>query len=276
MRLCMKGLLAILAVAVSMTGSAFDIPKASAKALGVTKGKEFSSGVVFINGKYLPPPYRVERWGCGIRINGQPVTGQIVGWADFLATQSGVKVTKTEVPVAAPAVVASPAATTDADTSLDDLFDDDPKPKAPAKPTVVAKPRAPQVQVSYSLEGDFQPNETTKGYVKKINVVRTEIDRTLRKGGFIFFGDAYSRVSGDSRTAMEMMSKLPGILKDAQNASSVAADARAQNLVYVTDLICEDLYRNRVDYRKLQERHAQMRKEAEFNKMLNNLGDSLF
>ena len=55
-----------------------EIPVASAKALGVTRGKAFRSGLVFINGKYRAPPYVVSRWGTGLRINDKPVTGQVI------------------------------------------------------------------------------------------------------------------------------------------------------------------------------------------------------
>ena len=53
---------ALMVAALATAASAMhEIPKASAKALGVTRGKSFSSGVVFIEGKYIPPPYVVER-----------------------------------------------------------------------------------------------------------------------------------------------------------------------------------------------------------------------
>ena len=98
------GLLAAVAAALFAAGDVSampEVPMDSAKALGVTKGKAFRSGLVFINGKYLPPPYVVSRWGTGLRINNKPVTGQIINWTEFLKTQSGVKVSKTEAPAAA-------------------------------------------------------------------------------------------------------------------------------------------------------------------------------
>ena len=95
----MRRVTVALAVAMMATaGLAFEpIPKASARALGVTRGKSFSSGAVFVNGKFLAPPYVVERWGTGIRINQTPVTDQVVEWTEFLKTQRGFKMTKTEV-----------------------------------------------------------------------------------------------------------------------------------------------------------------------------------
>ena len=90
-----------LMVAVALSAAAATampaIPKASATALGVTRGRSFSTGVVFLDGKYIEPPYVVERWGTGIRINGKPVTGQVINWNEFLKTQEVVKVSKSEV-----------------------------------------------------------------------------------------------------------------------------------------------------------------------------------
>ena len=128
-----RGRFLLFAAAVMAATGAFafqPIPKEGAKALGVTRGKPFSAGVVFINGKYIEPPYVVERWGTGIRINKEPVTGQVIDWNEFLKTQEGVKVEKrTETVPAAPVVQQAAPAVEDVDSSsLDDLFDDDPKP----------------------------------------------------------------------------------------------------------------------------------------------------
>ena len=92
------------------------IPKASATALGVTRGRPFSSGVVFVEGKYIEPPYVVERWGTGIRINGKAVTGQVINWNEFLKTQEGVKVSRSEQE-AEPAPAAAPVRTCSAKAS---------------------------------------------------------------------------------------------------------------------------------------------------------------
>ena len=63
---------------------AIEIPKASGKALGVTRGRQFDAGLVFINGKFIEPPYVVERWGVGISINGTPAVPQVIDWTEFL------------------------------------------------------------------------------------------------------------------------------------------------------------------------------------------------
>lgn len=281
----MRTILMVLAAMVISIASAIEIPKASGKALGVSRGRAFSEGLVFINGKYLEPPYVVERWGTGIRINGTPVIGQIVDWSDFLKTQSGVKVTKTEsTPAAAepepePEVEEEVEEEDDTDSSLDDLFDDDPKPakkavKKPTKKKKVAKKRPPKptTTVSYVLDGDFVMNDAAKALVARVNKIRTDLNATLLKGGILIFGDRYARVSADTHSAEQVLSALPDILKQSTSADDVLAAARAAGLVYLTPPICADLYANKIDYLKLQRRKAKWQEDKKFKSLINNSG----
>lgn len=285
----MRTILMVLAAMVISIASAIDIPKASGKALGVTKGRIFTEGLVFINGKYIEPPYVVERWGNGIRINETPVIGQVVDWSEFLKTQSGVKVTKTEIAPAAepepePEVEDEPEDDDSDDSSLDDLFDDDPKPakkaaKKPAKKKKVVKKRPPKptTTVSYALDGDFVMNDAAKALVARVNKTRTDINTTLLKGGILIVGDRYARVSADTHSAEQVLSALPDILKKSTSANDVLAAARAAGLVYLTPPICADLYANKIDYLKLQRRKAKWQEDKKFKSLINNSGSkSLF
>jgi len=282
----------LLVSAIAMTLSAFafaPVPKESARALKVTRGKPFYSGVVFVNGKYVEPPYVVERWGTGIRINGIPVTGQVIDWNEFLKTQANVKVTKQESaeqpPVETkPVETSSPAAPAEDvnASSLDDLFDDNPKPKKSIevrksvvtveKPAVVAPKQA---VVTYAMEGEFVPNDATRKMLGRINAVRTEIDRTIRSDGFICFGDTYSQVSGDSRTLLDLLEKLPDLQKNAKSEQDFCERIRGSGLVYLNEVLRTDLYRNRVDYRKLQERRTKMKRDSEILRMINDVSTPL-
>ena len=283
-----KFLLASFLAAAASAGTAFgafEIPKASARALGVTRGKQFSSGVVFIDGKYMPPPYVVERWGNGIRINSKPVTGQVVPWTEFLKTQEGVKVTKTETPAPAapppaPAAPAASAADDIDDTSLDDLFDDDPKPKKKKKPVPSyssqrAAPAAPRKTVTYSLDGDFAPNAASRALVSRINSVRTEIDRMLRNGSVICFGESYSRMVGDSRLALTLLEKLPSIMRQSDNLQEFRSSVRAAGLVFVNEALSEEFFRHKVDYPRLRERYEKLKRDAEISNMLKEVSKPL-
>ena len=248
-----------------------EIPKASAKALGVTRGKPFSSGVVFIEGKYLPPPYVVERWGNGIRINSTPVTGQIVNWNEFLKTQKGVKVVKTETVTAAPPpAAASPAPSSDDDdTSLDDLFDDEPKPKKAKK--AAKKPAGPRKVTTTKVEfdGEFEMNAASQKMVARINSRRTVIDQKLRAGGFVFFGSDYAGTSGDAATAKKIIAVLPEAMQTATSEAQLSSICRSHGLSFLSAPIIADLFENRDGYVRLVERRRKMAEEAKWNNMLN-------
>ena len=284
----MKGIVFVVVAMMATAVMAFQpIPKASARALGVTRGKLFSKGLVFINGKYLPPPYVVERWGTGIRINSTPVTGQIVDWNEFLKTQPGVKTVTTEPESAAVSESAESEAEAEATSetqpveaaaadvnSLDDLFEDDSDEndvkKKPAvarstpKPKVVHKPAPkPRATVSYVLEGDFVPNEETKALVKRINQTRTDVDRTLRSGGFLCFGDKYPNLSGDSRLLKKLLSKLPELQQQATDEADFVSSAYAANIVYLNETLLRELYKNRIDYLQLKRLRAKLNDNLE-------------
>lgn len=284
-------ILSVLVAAVAAAAGAFpEIPRESYKALGATRGKTFASGLVFVNGKFLAPPYRVERWGVGIRINRIPVTGPVVDWSEFLKTQAGYRPPELPpAPAAAPAAPPPPApaapatALEDEDdgiTSLDDLFDDDPKPKQkPPKPKAVAAapdpspaaapavPPPPPPSVG-TFEGPFVKNDAVKALLAKVNAQRTEIDRHLRTGGFICFGDRYSRVVGDSRTAVKLLESLPEIQMRSGSSTAFVTSVRAAKLDYLNELLCDELFRNRIDYRALQEHREKLRNDHEWEKMM--------
>ena len=272
----MKKIVMMVVALASMLAMAFpEVPKASAKALGVTKGKPFSSGVVFVNGKYIEPPYTVERWGTGIRINQRFVTGQVIDWNEFLKTQEGVKITKSES--APPPAESSDEEEDDAfeddsddeESSLDDLFDDDPKPKKESKRKPVRRaPPKPKVTVTYSLDGEFVKNDATTALTKRINDYRTDIDKTLRAGGFICFGSRYSAISGDERIATRLIDVLPEIQQKSATLSEFKSAMRAAGTHYLNDLVYEELYKNRIDYRKLQERRNKFRLDKEWSRIL--------
>ncbi len=241
------------------------------KALKATVGKPFSAGYVFVDGYYISPPYTVQRYGTVIRINGVQVTGEIVPWGDFVMTQSGAKAVKSE---SAPAAEAAPVETPapepeepaeepeeigDDESSLDDLFADEPvekKPRPVARKRVVRrpKPQQPVVKTSYSFEGEFKHNAKTHAYLKKINTARSQIEMNLRAGGYYFFGSRYKAVAGNARTSKYVISKLPAVMKNYSNPDSFANALRSAGLSYLPIPLMEDLFRNRVGYIMLERR----------------------
>ena len=129
--------------------------------------------------------------------------------------------------------------------------------------------------VNYSLEGPFSKNEKTAALVKRVNSVRAEIDALLRRGGFVFFGDGYSRVSGDAPTAIRLLEKLPGIERDSKSAEEVGSRIRSAKFEFLPDALSAELFRNRVDYRALQERLSKWRSDAAVQKMIDEVSAPL-
>ena len=274
------------------------VPKAAAKALKAESTKTpFSEGVVFVNGKLLEAPYVVQRWGTGIRINKIPVTGQVVPWNEFLKTQPGVRITKVEPKDEAPAPTAEEPAETNAAAesaeapasadpvakadSLDEIFGegeaeknakdegegevktakDECEEKTNAKPRRKAK-----AKVVYSIDGPFVENEASKELLKRVRRERTEIEKTLRLGGFICFGDRYPRIVGDSRTLGDLLDKLPRLLQEAADEDDFVSRAKAADIVYLNEIMLRELYANRIDYpriKRLRERQKVAEAAAE-------------
>ncbi len=264
--------LALAAIAAVFTAGAYGSfqkpPSAALKSLRATVGKPFKSGWVFVDGKYIEPPYKVERWGTALRINGVQITPEIVPWNEFLKTQDGVTMTKNEpsgddlfgeeeVEEEVDEEEEEDLELGDEELSLDDLFDDDPAPKketSKKKSTRRAKPRKPAATVTYSFDGEFTPNDRTKSYVKKINAERTRIDKLLRAGGYIFCGSRYAMLTGDSGSAKLLIKKLPDLMRKNADASAFARAVQAERLTYLPPALVEDLHHNRFSYPQLQKR----------------------
>ena len=240
------------------------VPKQALVELKATVGKPFSSGLVFVNGKFLDPPYKIERYGTAIRINGVQVTNEIIPWTEFLKTQAGVRIEKVDPPAgSAPAAEEPPAAEEEeeaysSDDDLDDLFDDDPKPKKKAaKPAVrrAARPKpAPQPTTTVVFDGEFKPNDKTKAMVAKLNKERMRIETVLRNGGSCFFGLRYSPITVDRLPTNMFLSSIPSAMKSNTVFEQFAAAARAKGITFLSETVLRDLFRNRIDYIRLMAR----------------------
>jgi len=258
------------------------VPKQALVELKATVGKPFSAGLVFVNGKFLDPPYKVERYGTALRINGVQVTNEIIPWTEFLKTQPGVRVEKVEPPpaAAAPAPVQETASaaeeTATSDSSIDDiddLFDDDPKPKkkVAAKPAAVKRqPKAapPQPTTTVVLDGEFVPNDKTKAMVARINKERTRVETVLRKGGCYFFGTRYTPISVDRMPAEMFLSSIPGVMKSNTAFEPFSSAARAKGITFLSEAVLRDLFRNRLDYIRLIAREKAIKEEGKWGTML--------
>ncbi len=259
------------------------VPRQALVELKATIGKPFSAGLVFINGKFIPPPYKVERYGTALRVNGRQVTNQIISWDEFLKTQPGARVERTEVPVSVDSASAAPAPAAEQpeedsasgwEDDFDDLFDDNPKPKKkkPARVVKKAAPSAPKVKSKVVFEGEFSHNLKTKKMLERLNKMRTSFDLALRKGGAFFFGTGYSTVRADPTPAQIFLDAIPAVMKNSESFEDFSYSARARGITFLSDDILRDLYDNRLDYIKLRDRARAVKEEHKWSTILKNSG----
>ena len=203
------------------------VPEQALQMLKGAVGKPQDSGLVFANGQYIRPPYRVARMGTAIFINDIQVTDQINSWRKFLATQPGYA-----------RKVAARAANAGEAKSLDELFADEEEPEV----------KEPEQDIA------FTPNAKSAALLKEVDAYRAEIQRKLREGNFIFFGSRYARVIVEPRVAKSLLAVLPEAMREADDGVDLESRIRAKGIVFLNRTVCSDLLEHRPDYLKLIER----------------------
>jgi hypothetical protein len=202
---------------------------------------------------------------------------------EFLKTQSGVRIEQTEIEPSAPSESAAPEPVVeesepadDISDDFDDLFDDNPKPKKKKAPARAAakkpapQPSAPTVATKVVFEGEFKHNLKTKAMVTKLNKMRTNLEVALRNGRAYFFGTRYSTVTADRAPADMFLAAVPQAMKENSDYEEFASAVRAKGIVFLPESVLRDLFRNRLDYIKLQERARAVKEERSWEKKLNN------
>ncbi len=206
------------------------VPEQAMQMLKGAVGKPQNSGLVFANGQYIRPPYRVARMGTAIYINDIQVTDQVLSWRKFLATQPGYT---GAIPAKAEKEVGEAK-------SLDELFADD---DAPAKPEKVEA---------------FSPNAKSAALLHEIDAYRADVQRKLREGNIIFFGSRYARVVVEPRVAKALLAVLPEAMREADDAVDLESRVRAGGIVFLNRMMCADLLEHRPDYLKIIERRKHL------------------
>ena len=253
MKMKMKAVIGLVGVLVLAAGAAApqfeEVPAGANKALKAVKGKPIRTGMVFVNGHYVKPPYVLMRSGTALFVNySTQITGQVVPWKAFLATQGGASAQK-------PAAPAQPRTA----QNVDDLFAD-----APPPPSKTPAPAAADV----AEDVDFTPNEQSQRLLKRINDRRSFLDRRLREGYVIFFGSRYAPVSVAPRLARDLLATLPEAIRDSYDGADLYGRMRGRGITYMTREICDELVENRADYSQIVERRKEMEKADELNRLL--------
>ena len=246
-RAVLFALAAACALAVPAAPKFDKVPAQALEMLKATRSKSsVSSGLLFVNGHYLKPSYRIARQGTAVFVNDVQITGQVVPWAAFLATQDGW---------VAPAKAAAPAPKPKkAEKSVDDLFDDAPAEK-PAE--AEAAPAADEAE----LTGSFTPNAKSAALLKKVDDARIEVRRRLREGFVCFYGSRYTRVLVEPRVAKNLLEVLPDAMRDANDGAALAATLRAKGFPFMGRPLCDDLVENRADYLSIARRRESIKED---------------
>ncbi|MBR1921886.1 MAG: hypothetical protein IJ829_07810, partial [Kiritimatiellae bacterium] len=162
----------------------------------------------------------------------------------------------------------------DGGDDIDDLFDDNPKPKKkPAKAAAKSAPRPPAPGVAEAtvvFDGEFRHNVRTKTMLKKLNKARTDLEVILRKGGCCFFSPRYSTVRADRGPADIFLGAIPQVMKDNTVFEAFSAGARSRGVTFLPDAVMRDLFRNRLDYIRLMDRAKSVKDERKWESMLNS------
>ena len=82
-------------------------------------------------------------------------------------------------------------------------------------------------------------------------------------------------VQGDRRTLMELLESLPELQQRSSDEQSFYSRVRAARLDYLNEILCQDLFRNRMDYRKLKERREKLKSDEKWEKMLDDVSDPI-
>jgi len=111
-------------------------------------------------------------------------------------------------------------------------------------------------------------NDASKALVEKINRYRTDVNARLAKGGFIFFGTNYSRVSGEARETKRLLETLPGLMRNCTSGKQMFSELRRNNFFYLTEPIANDLFRNKYLYPQIEANARQMGDDEKVDSLL--------
>lgn len=256
-------------------------PQAVANLKITNPRKPVRSGYVFVNGCYIPPPYRVSRYGTVIKINGVQVTGQVIPWSRFVnAPQSDAPSPVRERKMSVPSVKKSPVKKI---ATVDDLFaDDPPAQQQPGKsnqseidelfgggaPSSAASAKTSAESVSD--DAPFVKSPRTDQMVKRINAYRSDIHRRLLEGDAWFFGTAYSQIQVPRSLAGKFLDALPGAMSESSDANALYAKLRSLGFAFVSRQICADLFANIANAPKIVERRRVERATEDTQNLINS------
>ncbi len=261
-----------------------DVPAEAIDELGFTTGTPQMSGFVFLDGRYLPPPYTVTRKGNGLFIN-RIQFEQPVAWSCFEAKPAAAADAAPKKAVDAdgdfqtvtPAATEGPSAEPKTEgaekqkavKSIDDLFSDTEADTGDGKKAPAASAAAPAEKTGTQAFAALPPSpeeiaRQKQDLKKNLDVLRKNYETALAKGEIFFLGQRHNRVNGNYGTARTLIEGLPNALRYAQSPEDLMRRLQ-QSGVYFLDLkICAALYGNKTTFPLLQERLEKIKEDEAF------------
>jgi len=242
------------------------LPEVSAEAieaLGVTTGTPKRNGFVFIEGRYLSPPYTVSRKGNAIFINRIQVE-QPIAWTAEALTPTAVppsqKIESAKVSPAASApesadivVVPEPQVAktepageaTRVGKTLDALFDDPATNTAVEKYAATPEKKAVPVVLTQKQKEEFR---------QKLDAIRLRFELGLGQGEIYFFSPKNGRVNGTYGTARALFMVLPEAVRYAQSPQDLLSRLCQGGVFFLDINACTDLYKHKLNFTALSAR----------------------
>jgi hypothetical protein len=253
-----------------------EVPDDAVEALGVTTGTPKRNGFVFIEGRYIIPPYTVSRKGNGIFINRIQVEQPIAWNAETLKPVLNPQPKKAEPPkktapekekpslfdttAESPALTAVPdsiiisnetPAVAQVGKTLDALFDE-PATNAPAgneKNVAGSDKKAAPVVLTQKQKDEIR---------QKLDMIRARFELGLAQGEIYFFNHKYGRVNGTYGTAKALFAVLPEALRYSQSPQDLMARLRQGGVSFLDINTCTDLYRHKLNFTVISDRRRQI------------------
>jgi len=209
-----------------------EVPEEAIDALGKTVGTPQSNGFVFVEGRYLKPPYTVTRNGNGIFINRVQVEQPFSWTAESLTPVATPPPQKTEEALAG--------------KTLDALFDN-----GSAKPATEEKEGAGvEKQVITVILTQKQKDSLRQ----ELDNMRMRFEVGLAQGEIFLFNDKNGRINGTYGTAKALFAVLPEAVRYAQSPQDLMARLNQGGVTFLDINACTDLYRNKLNFMVLSDR----------------------
>jgi hypothetical protein len=267
-----------------VSGVLAQLPEVSAEAieaLGVTPGTPKRNGFVFIEGRYLSPPYTVSRKGNAIFINRIQVE-QPIAWTAEALTPSAVPLPKKVDPpkkiepeklspfapapesseiVAVPetqVVTPEPAGTApQVGKTLDALFDEPVTNTVTGKDNVTPDKKVPPVVLTQKQKEELR---------QKLDAIRLRFELGLGQGEIYFFSHKNGRVNGTYGTGRALFMVLPEALRYAQSPQDLLSKLYQGGVSFLDINACTDLYRHKLNFMVLSARREMIKLNEEAKK----------